>query len=130
MHAFKKAILLHMQTQVNSNNLRSILLTTDIAITYVHSTVFLTFLVTKTSCDSFGVKIFSKIFFYIGILTWSLSLSLACFSLFFTLNSIYALQITSTGFILVALWYVFLYSLTISSTLSINTFLKIGVIYL
>ena len=38
-------------------------------ITYVHGTVFLAFLITKTSSDQFGVYNLAKMFFYFNILT-------------------------------------------------------------
>ena len=46
------------------------------------------------------------------------------------LESIYVLGFTSTGFALIVLWYALLYVLTISSNLSIYTFLDTEVIYL
>ena len=51
------------------------------------------------------------------------------FIIFSTLKSIYMLDFISTGFILMLLWYVLLYSLTISSILSKDTFFDIEVIY-
>ena len=47
-----------------------------------------------------------------------------------TLKSIYVLDFTSKAFISTVLWYALLHSVTISSNLSIYTFLDIAVIYL
>ena len=46
------------------------------------------------------------------------------------LKSIYVLSLTSTSFILIVLWYVLLYSPTISSNLLIYTFFDTEVMYL
>ena len=50
-------------------------------ITYVQGTAFLTFLITKTSSDQFGVYHLAKIFFYFEILTWPPTLNLGSLSL-------------------------------------------------
>ena len=73
----------------------------------------------------------AKIFFYIEILTWpptlnSGSLSLECNSI----GSINVLSSTSTGFIVIVLWYVLFHSFAKSSNLSIYTFFDTEVIYL
>ena len=103
--------------------------------TYVHGTVFLTFLITTTSSDQFGVHSLAKLFFYLEILTWSPTLNLgslsstsllACYSI----EWIYVLSSTSAGFILIVLWYILLYSFTTSFNLSIYTFFDIEVMTL
>ena len=48
---------------------------------------------------------------------------------FNSIESIYVLSLTSTGFMLIVLWYVLLYSFTISSNLLIYTFFYIEVTY-
>ena len=58
-------------------------------------------------------------FWYFDILTLSPILTFGFLSLMYLLESIYVFDFTSAGFILVALWYVLLYLLTISSNLSI-----------
>ena len=88
-------------------------------ITYVHGTVFLILLITKTYSDQFGVYPLEKIFLYLEILTWSPTLNLALLSLTSFLKSIYVLYLASTGFILIDVWSALLYFLTISSNLSI-----------
>ena len=55
---------------------------------------------------------------YFGILTLLPTLNLGSFSLFLTSKSIYDLVLTSVGFILIVLWHLLLYSLTLLSNLS------------
>ena len=86
-------------------------------ITYVPSTVFLTFLITKISSDQFGVYPFAKIFLYVHILIISAIFNLESFSLYSWLESRYFYDFTSTGFILIVLWYEVLHLLMISSNL-------------
>ena len=69
-------------------------------------------------------------FLYFDILAISTILNLGSLSLISLLESIYVFDFTSTGFILIALWYFLLYLLTISANLSIYTFYDIEVIYL
>ena len=69
-------------------------------------------------------------FLYFHILTISPILNLGSSTLILLLESIYVLDFTSTGFILIVLLYVLLYLLTISSYLSIYTFFDIEVIQL
>ena len=45
------------------------ILTLRSLITYIHSTAFLTFLITKTSSDQFETQPFAKMFLYFDILT-------------------------------------------------------------
>ena len=63
-------------------------------ITYIHGTVFLTFLITKTSSDQFDVYPLAKIFLYFEILTWLPTLNLGSLSLPSFLKSIYVLSLT------------------------------------
>ena len=60
------------------------------------------------------------LYFHIPFL--SLILNLGSSQLISLLESIYVLDFMSTGFILIALWYISLYLLTISSNLPIYTF--------
>ena len=62
---------------------------------------FLSFLFTKNSSDKFGVKTFAKIFLYFSILTISPILNSGFLSLIYLLESIYVLDFTSTGFVLI-----------------------------
>ena len=94
-------------------------------------TIFLTLLITSTSSGHFGTQSFAKIFLNFDIPTWLSTLNLVFLSLFFYQNqSIYMLEFTSAGFILIVLWYVLLYLLTMSSNLSIHTFFNIEFIHL
>ena len=95
---------------------------------YVHGTVFFTFLITKTSSDKFGENPLAKL--YLEIPSWSPTLNLRSLQFFSLLEcnsieSIYVLNLTSTGLILILLWYVLLYSLTMSFNLSIYAFFDI-----
>ena len=81
----------------------------------LHRTVFLTFLIRKTSSDQFGVYLFAKMFLYFDLLTISLILNLGFWLLISLLESIHVLDFTWTGFIKIVLWYVLLYLLAISS---------------
>ena len=58
-------------------------------------------------------------FFYVFILTISPILNLGSLSLISLIQRIYVFDFTSTGLILIVLWYVLLYLLTISSNLSL-----------
>ena len=69
------------------------------------------------SSDKFGVYTLAKMFFYFDILTWSPTWNLGTLSLTSLLKSIYVLSIISIDFILIVLWYVLMYSLTVSSNL-------------
>ena len=60
--------------------------------TYVHGTVFSTFLITKTSFDQFGVKSVSKIFFLFWYSTVSPILSLGSLSSISLLELIYGVS--------------------------------------
>ena len=64
-------------------------------------------------------------FLYFDVLTISPILNLGSLLLISLLEAIYVLDFTSTGFILIVLWYELLYLLTISSNLSIYTFFDI-----
>ena len=86
-------------------------------------------LTTKTSSYQFGVHPFTKIFLYFEIRTSSPALDLGSLSLTSFLKSIYVLSLTSTGFILIVLWYVLLYSFTISFSFSIDRFFDIEVMF-
>ena len=66
--------------------------------TYVHGTVFLTFLITKTSFDQFGVKRVSKILFLFWYSTVSPILSLGSLSLISLLELIYGVSFYATSF--------------------------------
>ena len=93
-------------------------------ITYHHGTVFLTSLITNTSSDQFRTYPLAKMFLHYDILTWSPTLNLGSFLLFFVKVNICAwLYINRLHFAL-------LYLFTISSNLSIYTFCDIEVIYL
>ena len=92
---------------------------------YVYGTVYLTFLITKTFLDKLGAQPFP--FIYFDILTISPILNLGSLLLIFLLDSIYVLVLFFT---LIVPWYTLLYSLTISSYLSIYTFFDNEVIYL
>ena len=78
----------------------------------------------------------SKIFLYFNILTWSSTWNLGSLSLTSLLLSLLtskcmnALSSTPTDFGWIVLWYVLLYSFTISSYSSVYTFLDIEVMYL
>ena len=89
---------------------------------YVYDTVFLTFLITKTSSDQFGnlENNFLQRFLYFGILTWSPTSNIVSQSFFITLKSTYVIKFTSTCFTF-WLWYDTYLCLTISSNLSIYT---------
>ena len=84
--------------------------------------VLLIFLILKASSGQFGTWCFAKMFLYIDILTISPILYLGSSFIIYFLDSIYVLGFTSTGFVLIVLWYVLLYLLTISSNLWIYTF--------
>ena len=71
-----------------------------------------------------------KTFSYFDILTISPILNLGYLSLNFLLESVYVLDFTLTGFILIVLCYVLLYLFTISSNLSIYTFFETEGTYL
>ena len=60
--------------------------------TYVHRTVFLTFLITKTSSGQFGVYPLAKMFLCFQILTWPPTVNLRSLSLTSLLESIYVLS--------------------------------------
>ena len=89
-------------------------------ITYVHDTIFLDFLITKTSSDQFGTRPSAKMFFYFDILIWSPISNLASSVLRFYQSQC----ICSKGFIFIVLWYILFYSLTVSANLSIDAFLR------
>ena len=63
-----------------------------------------------------------KLFLYFDILTISPTLNLRPSLLFSLLKSLCVFRFTPTGFILMVLWYVFLYLLARSYSLSIYTF--------
>ena len=92
---------------------------------YVYGTVYLTFLIKKTFLDQLGAQPFP--FIYFDILTISSILNLGSLLLIFWLDSIYVLVLFFT---LTVPWYTLLYSLTISSYLSIYTFFDNEGIYL
>ena len=99
-------------------------------ITYVHGTVFSTFLITKPSSDQFGVcNLWQNIlvFWYSNIITnfkfWIFIIN------FFTKVNI-CVWFCIKRFILIVLWYMLLYLLTISSNLLMKTFFKTELIYL
>ena len=94
-------------------------------ITYVHGTIFLTFLITKVSSDEFGVYALAKMFLYFYILTWSPILNSGSLSLTFLPKLIYVLSLTSIGFTLIVLWYALLYLLTIYYIVNQNTHFSI-----
>ena len=82
---------------------------------------FLTFLVTKTSSKKFR----KKMFLHFDSFTWSLTLNLGSLLLICLSKSIHGISLTSTGFILMVLWYVLL---NMSSNLSIYTFLILKIL--
>ena len=86
--------------------------------TYVHITVFLTF-VTRIWNVAYCEKCL-----YSDVLTWSPTLNLGSFSLFYLPEPIWVLSYILKGFILIVLW---LHLLTIPSNLSIYTFFDIDV---
>ena len=92
--------------------------------------VLLILLIIKASSDQFEIWAFAKKILYIDILTISPILNLGSWYIIYLLDSIYVLGFTSTGFILIVLWYVLSYLLTISSNLWTYTFFDIEVIYL
>ena len=98
-------------------------------ITTVQRTVFLTFLITKTSPDQLGTWFLAKMLLYFDILTWLPSLNFGIFLLFSLLKPIYMLSFTSASFFLMVLWDMVLYLWTMSSNLSIYTFFDIEVLY-
>ena len=73
----------------------------------IYGIELLTFLMTKISCDRFGVQHLAKIFLYFDITTISSILNLDVFSSLSLIKSIYVLDFTSVGFFLIVLWYVF-----------------------
>ena len=97
---------------------------------HVFDKVFLTFLITKSISEQFEASTFAKIFFYSDIITWSSTLNLRSLSLLKTSKLIYVLDLTSIGFIMIALWYILLYLSNILCNLSMHTFFDIAVIYL
>ena len=86
--------------------------------TYVHGTVFLTFVTRIWNV------IFCEKYLYFDVLTWLPTLNLGSFSLFYLPEPIWVLSYILTGFILIVLW---LHLLTIPSNLSIYTFFDIDV---
>ena len=66
---------------------------------------------------------------YFDILTISAILNLGFLLLVSLLDSIYVFDFTSTGFILIVLWYALLYLLTVSFNLSIYSFFDIIAMY-
>ena len=99
---------------------------------YVYDTVFLTFLITKTSSDQFGnlENNFLQRFLYFGILTWSPTSNIVSQSFFIALKSTYVIiKFTSTCFTF-WLWYDTYLCLTISSNLSIHNMLHILIMIL
>ena len=70
-------------------------------------------------------SVFANILLYFDILVWSPTLNIEPSLLFFLFKSIYMFGFTSTGFVLIVLWYVLLYLLIISSNLSIYLFLML-----
>ena len=90
----------------------------------------LTSVVTETSSDQFETWRFVKIFLYLDILTIWRTLNSGSLSLISWLEPIHELGFIWTRFILIILWYVLLYLLTISTNLSIYTFFDIEVMYL
>ena len=68
-------------------------------------------------------------FLYFDIQRISPNLNLGSLSLISLLESVYVLDFTSTGFILVVLWYVLLYLFTTLPKLSMHTFFDIEVKY-
>ena len=83
---------------------------------------FYLFLIIKSSSDLFQTQLFGKVFLYFDILTWSSTLNLGSFSLFFLSKSMHVLDVTQTGFTLIMVWYVFLHLLSIAANLSIYAF--------
>ena len=75
-------------------------------------------LIAKTSSDQLGVYPVALMFLYFEILTWSPTLNLGSISLESTFYSAQQLDLTSIGLILIVLWNVLLYLLTISSKTS------------
>ena len=65
--------------------------------TYVHGTVFLTFLIKKTYSDIFGTEPYAKMFLYFDILGISPILNLGSSSLTSLLELMYVLDFTSKG---------------------------------
>ena len=85
-------------------------------ITYVHGTVFLTFLIAKLLQTNLKCKLLQK---HLNLLIISPTLNLGSLSSHFFTRINQVFDFTSTGFILIVLQYVLLYLLTISSYLSI-----------
>ena len=69
-------------------------------------------------------------FLYFDVLTESRILNLEFLLLISLLDSIYVFDSTSKGFILIVLWHLLSYLLTVSSNLSIQTFFETEVVYL
>ena len=69
-------------------------------------------------------------FLYFDVLTESRILNLEFLLLISLLDSIYVFDSTPKGFILIALWHLLSYLLTVSSNLSIQTFFETEVMYL
>ena len=84
-------------------------------ITYVHGIAFFTFLITNISADQLGVYPLTKIFVCFDILIWSPTFNVRSLSLISLSILVYVLSLTSKGLNLIVLWYVLLYSFTISS---------------
>ena len=82
---------------------------------------FLTFLITQNYSDQSETLPFAKMSLYFDLLTISPILNLGSLSLISLLESIYMLGFHSSSFILIALRYVLLGLLIISSNLSIYT---------
>ena len=79
------------------------------------------FLIKKALSDPRRVKDFAKMFSYFEILTLTPTSNLESPLLFSLRKPIYVIYFTSTGFILIVLWYVLLLLFTMSSNLSICT---------
>ena len=79
--------------------------------------------------NSTNHKNLAKAFLYFDILTWSQTWNLESWSLTYLPKSIYLISLTSISFILIVLWYVLLYLLTISSNLLIYKFFDAEVMY-
>ena len=103
-----------------SNNFFTIKIANDVS-----GTLFFTFLNTKNLFRSIRNKIFFENFFEHFFIFWySYMITNFKFSIFliiFLSESIYVLNFIFTSVILIVLWYVLLYLLTISSNLSIYT---------
>ena len=89
---------------------------------YIYPGPIFNFFNHKTSSDKFEEQTFAKTFLDFDILTWLPTLKLGSSPLFSLPKPIYVLDILSASYILIVLWYILLYLLTISPDFWICTF--------